>query len=63
MISITFISIGVGFSGFSISGYNVNQLDLSPRYTCIIMGISNTIGTLAGVLCPIAVETFVKNGT
>lgn len=27
------------------------------------MGISNTIGTLAGVLCPIAVETFVQKGT
>jgi len=34
----------------------VNHLDIAPRYAGILMGISNGIGTLSGLLCPIVVE-------
>lgn len=60
-VAIAFLVIGVGFSGFSISGYNVNQLDISPRYATIITGISNSIGSMAGILCPIVVEALTPN--
>lgn len=53
MIALTF---GVAFSGFAISGYNVNHLDIAPRYASILMGLSNGIGTLAGIFCPIAID-------
>lgn len=46
-------------SGFAISGYNVNHLDIAPRYASILMGISNGIGTLAGLICPIAIDHIV----
>lgn len=50
------LTLGVAFSGFAISGYNVNHLDIAPRYASILMGLSNGIGTIAGLLCPIAID-------
>lgn len=55
------LTLGVGFSGFAISGYNVNHLDIAPRYASILMGISNGIGTTAGILCPIAIDSLTKD--
>lgn len=59
--AITALTLGVGFSGFAISGYNVNHLDIAPRYASILMGISNGIGTTAGILCPIAIDSLTKD--
>jgi MFS transporter, ACS family, solute carrier family 17 (sodium-dependent inorganic phosphate cotransporter), member 6/7/8 len=50
------LTIGVAASGFAISGYNVNHLDIAPRYASILMGMSNGIGTIAGLLCPVAID-------
>ncbi|KJH40352.1 transporter, major facilitator family protein [Dictyocaulus viviparus] len=54
--------LAVGSSGFAISGFNVNHLDIAPRYAAILMGFSNGIGTLAGLTCPIVTEKFTANG-
>merc|ERR550539_2001937 len=53
--------IAVGSSGFAISGFNVNHLDIAPRYASILMGISNGVGTFAGMICPIVTEQITKN--
>lgn len=53
------LTIGVTLSGFAISGYNVNHLDIAPRYASILMGISNGIGTLASALCPMVVDNVI----
>ncbi|CAG0893296.1 unnamed protein product [Darwinula stevensoni] len=50
------LTLAVGFSGFAISGFNVNHLDIAPRYASILMGMSNGIGTLSGIICPVLVE-------
>lgn len=52
----------VGCSGFAISGFNVNHLDIAPRYAPILMGFSNGIGTLAGLTCPFVTEKLTANG-
>ncbi|XP_070199239.1 vesicular glutamate transporter 1-like [Littorina saxatilis] len=58
--SIVCLTIAVGFSGFAISGFNVNHLDIAPRYASILMGLSNSVGTLSGMLCPIVVQSITK---
>nr|CAG4643163.1 EOG090X04X8 [Ilyocryptus agilis] len=58
--AITALVLAVGFSGFAISGFNVNHLDIAPRYASILMGISNGVGTLSGMFCPIVVESLTK---
>ncbi|XP_063401010.1 vesicular glutamate transporter 1-like isoform X1 [Mytilus trossulus] len=57
------LTLAVGSSGFAISGFNVNHLDLAPRYASILMGLSNGIGTLAGMMCPVVTELLTKKGT
>ena len=37
-------------------------MDIAPRYASILMGISNGIGTFAGMLCPIVVEMLTQKG-
>ncbi|CAB1312322.1 unnamed protein product [Coregonus sp. 'balchen'] len=39
-------------------GFNVNHLDIAPRYASILMGISNGVGTLSGMVCPLIVGLF-----
>lgn len=54
--------LGVAFSGFAISGFNVNHLDIAPRYASILMGLSNGIGTIAGAIIPVAKNLIVVHG-
>lgn len=48
-IALTLLSVGVGFSGLAISGYQVNPLDLAPQYVSILTGLSR-LGTLGAIL-------------
>lgn len=56
MAAIIALAFGVACSGFAISGFNVNHLDIAPRYASILMGMSNGVGTIAGLLVPIFVD-------
>ena len=50
--SVVFITLSIGFSGFIESGYFVNQLDIAPPFASVLMGVSNTAGTMAGIISP-----------
>lgn len=60
-VAVTCMCIGVASSGLMHSGYNVNMLDIAPRYACVIMGITNTVGTIAGFLSPMMVGFITVN--
>ncbi|XP_059615195.1 vesicular glutamate transporter 1-like [Phlebotomus argentipes] len=62
-LSIVFISLGVGAGAFAWSGYVVNPLDLAPSHASIILGLSNSFGTLAGILSPILTGYIVTDKT
>jgi len=36
--------------GFSRGGFSVNHMDIAPRHAGVVMGFSNTAGTLSGVI-------------
>lgn len=46
---------------FPFQGFNVNHLDIAPRYASILMGISNGVGTLSGMVCPLIVGAMTKH--
>ncbi|CAH0769333.1 unnamed protein product [Bemisia tabaci] len=46
------ISCGVACAKIAWTGIGVNHLDIAPPYAGVLMGISNTIGTLAGIITP-----------
>lgn len=41
-------SVALGFCALARAGFAVNHMDIAPRFAGILMGISNTAGTLAG---------------
>ncbi|CAL9769092.1 unnamed protein product [Musa acuminata subsp. burmannicoides] len=43
-------SVSLGFLALGRAGFAVNHMDVAPRYAGIVMGISNTAGTLAGIV-------------
>merc|ERR1719412_3220916 len=60
-LAIVALVLAVGSPGFAISGFNVNHLDIAPRYASILMGISNGVGTFSGMICPITTEQITKD--
>lgn len=43
-------SVSLGFLALGRAGFAVNHMDIAPRYAGIVMGVSNTAGTLAGII-------------
>ncbi|XP_055531707.1 sialin [Wyeomyia smithii] len=61
--TITCITIAVGMGAFAWSGFAVNHLDLSPKSAGVMMGISNTFGTIPGIVSPIITGSITSNGS
>lgn len=51
--SVVLLTIAVGIGAFSLSGFTVNHLDIAPKYASVLMGISNTFGSMPGIVSPI----------
>eukprot|EP00958_Prasinococcus_capsulatus_P013891 scaffold1439_cov404-Prasinococcus_capsulatus_cf.AAC.64 len=49
---VTFLSVAGFCSGFTQSGYANNHIDLSMRYTGVLMGISNSCSSIPGIVGP-----------
>ncbi|VDK48813.1 unnamed protein product [Gongylonema pulchrum] len=51
----------VGLGGLTFSAFSVNSLDIAPQYAGHLMGLSNTLATLPGMLSPLFVGAVVQN--
>lgn len=49
-LAIALMSLGNVFGGAMSGGFGVNHLDIAPRGAGVIMGLSNTAGTLPGII-------------
>lgn len=58
--SVVILTIGIGIGAFSLSGFAVNHLDIAPFYASILWGISNTFGTVPGIVSPLMTGFIVK---
>ncbi|XP_066152459.1 sialin-like [Euwallacea fornicatus] len=59
--SVICLTFAVGIGGFAFAAYCVNPLDIAPQYASIILGISNTLGTVPGIISPILTGYIVSN--
>jgi len=48
--AILYMCCALGLGAFALSGFAVNHLDIGPRYAGILLGFSNTAGTIPGIL-------------
>ncbi len=39
----------LGTASFTVPGYGTNHLDIAPRHAGVLVGITNTVGTIPGV--------------
>jgi len=49
-LAIGLMCVSLGLGSFALSGFGSNHLDIGPRYAGALMGLSNTAGTLPGVI-------------
>lgn len=60
--AISCLSFAVGLGGFAWAGFAVNHLDLAPQYASVLMGISNTVATMPGIVSPSVTGSIVTHG-
>jgi MFS family permease len=48
--AIALMSVGSILGACAASGFAVNHLDIAPRYAGVLMGLSNTAGTIPGII-------------
>uniref|UniRef100_A0A1B0GHQ8 Major facilitator superfamily (MFS) profile domain-containing protein n=2 Tax=Lutzomyia longipalpis TaxID=7200 RepID=A0A1B0GHQ8_LUTLO len=55
--------VAVGTTSLTKCAYFTNPLDIAPAYASVVMGFSNTIATIPGVVAPTLAGFIVRNGT
>jgi len=51
--AVAFFTIAVGFTGLTASGYFSNFTDIAPFHSGVVVGVSNTLATIPGIISPI----------
>lgn len=51
--------VAITLNGAMFCGYNVNHIDISPRFSGLLFGISNGIGQTLAILAPMLVQFIV----
>ncbi|OQV14443.1 Sialin [Hypsibius exemplaris] len=60
-VAVTLLTLAVGLDGITAAGYQVNHVDISPSHAGILLGISNTFGTIPGMVGPYVVGQLTKD--
>jgi len=60
--AITLVTLSLACNGFGTGAFAANHLDIAPRYAGILMGISNTVATIPGII-GVAAAGFVLRAT
>ncbi len=60
VICVSFLTIAVGFNGLAQAGFSINHIDIAPQYAGILMGITNTAGTIPGIVAPLVAKMITK---
>jgi hypothetical protein len=62
-MAVTLLALAASANGISSAAFGVNHLDVAPTYGGILMGISNTIATLPGIIGVAAAGLIVQTTT
>ena len=59
-VPVIFMILAIGFLCFNNAGFFVNHLDIGPRFGGVILGLTNTCGTVPGILTPLVTGFFTE---
>ncbi|XP_058032281.1 sialin isoform X4 [Ahaetulla prasina] len=62
-VAVVFLTISTTLGGFSTSGYSINHLDIAPSYAGILLGITNSFGTIPGMVGPLVAKALTHSNT
>ena len=60
-LAVVLFSLALGLLALNTSSYNVNHLDIAPRYAGVLMGITNSAATIPGMVGPYVVGYLTNN--
>ncbi|KAJ8303345.1 hypothetical protein KUTeg_019741 [Tegillarca granosa] len=60
-IAVVTLTLSMGFGGLNRAGFVVNHVDYAPKYAGVLLGITNTAGTIPGILSPIVTSVLTPN--
>ncbi len=49
-VAVLYMSGALGLASFTIPGFGTNHLDIAPKYADVLVGITNTFGTIPGIV-------------
>lgn len=61
--AISLLTLAVGTDGLASAGFQVNHVDISPTHAGLLMGLSNTFGTIPGMISPYIVGLITSDVT
>ncbi|XP_067389935.1 sodium-dependent phosphate transport protein 3-like isoform X2 [Emydura macquarii macquarii] len=53
--AVVFLTLSMTVISMCGAGFNINHVDIAPRYAGFLLGITNTFGTISGIIAPTAV--------
>ena len=59
-LTVTYITLGLGFLACFSPGMGINHLDIGPKYAGALVGMTNTAATIPGILAPLITGFIVK---
>ncbi|KAM9315934.1 sialin [Gastrophryne carolinensis] len=62
-LAVVFLTLSTTLGGFSISGYNINHLDIAPSFAGLLLGITNTFATIPGMVGPVIAKSLTHDNT
>ncbi|XP_063772886.1 sialin isoform X1 [Pseudophryne corroboree] len=62
-LAVVFLTLSTTFGGFSMSGYNINHLDIAPSFAGLLLGITNTFATIPGMVGPVIAKSLTHENT
>ncbi|XP_040284583.1 sialin isoform X1 [Bufo bufo] len=62
-LAVVFLTLSTTLGGFSISGFNINHLDIAPSFAGLLLGVTNTFGTIPGMVGPVIAKALTHDDT
>lgn len=54
--AVSLLTLTVGVGGLAVAGFYTNHLDIAPRHAGVLMALTNTAGTLPGIVGPLVAK-------
>ncbi|XP_068130532.1 sialin-like isoform X2 [Hyperolius riggenbachi] len=62
-LAVVFLTLSSTFGACCISGYGINHLDIAPTFAGLLLGITNSLATIPGMVGPVIAKALTHDNT